>query len=276
MDIKLIAFDLDGTFLMNDKRVPEENMAAIERAAGKGAVIVPATGRIFPGIPRELREADFIRYYICCNGASVYDKLEDKVLISAEISPASALSFVDYMKTLPVAYDCYMDNEGFMNEEFYNSLEDWISDSAMLKFVRSVRKGVPDLREMIAGKNRAVQKLQMFYTDMAERERQLELIPKLFPEFIATSSMPNNIEVNSRFATKGQALSRLCKKLGIDVGNALAFGDGTNDADMLAAAGVGAAMANASPALFEKADIIAPKNEECGVAAVISEYLALP
>ena len=159
-----------------------------------------------------------------------------------------------------------------MNEEFYNSLEDWISDSAMLKFVRSVRKSVPDLREMIAGKNRAVQKLQMFYTDMAERERQLELIPKLFPEFIATSSMPNNIEVNSRFATKGQALRRLCTELGIDVGSALAFGDGTNDADMLEAAGVGAAMANASPALFEKADIIAPNNEQYGVAAVISGF----
>ncbi len=46
MDIKLIAFDLDDTFLLSDKSVPAENLRALEAAAARGAVIVPASGRI--------------------------------------------------------------------------------------------------------------------------------------------------------------------------------------------------------------------------------------
>ena len=35
MDIRLIAFDLDGTFLDDDKHIPPENLRAMERAAEK-------------------------------------------------------------------------------------------------------------------------------------------------------------------------------------------------------------------------------------------------
>lgn len=44
MGIKLIAFDLDGTFLDPNKNIPPDNIRALEEAAAKGVVIVPATG----------------------------------------------------------------------------------------------------------------------------------------------------------------------------------------------------------------------------------------
>ena len=56
MDIRLISFDLDGTFLDDDKGIPPANLRALERAAEKGVWIVPATGRILRGIPPTLRE----------------------------------------------------------------------------------------------------------------------------------------------------------------------------------------------------------------------------
>lgn len=73
MNYRLIAFDLDGTLLDSEKRIPAENIAALRRAAEKGAYIVPATGRILGGIPEELSALPFIRYYVCINGAAVMD-----------------------------------------------------------------------------------------------------------------------------------------------------------------------------------------------------------
>ena len=49
--IKIIAMDLDGTLLDSEKRLSEENRAAIQRAAEMGIEIVPTTGRIYDIIP---------------------------------------------------------------------------------------------------------------------------------------------------------------------------------------------------------------------------------
>ena len=53
---RLLAFDLDGTLLDDDKHIPEENLRAIALAAERGWVPVPATGRLFPGIPQAVKE----------------------------------------------------------------------------------------------------------------------------------------------------------------------------------------------------------------------------
>ncbi|MEL4505972.1 HAD-IIB family hydrolase [Luteococcus sp. H138] len=55
----------------------------------------------------------------------------------------------------------------------------------------------------------------------------------------------------------------------------LAFGDSANDAEMLAAAGLSYAMADAQPAAVENARFRAPTGEESGVMAVVEELLGL-
>ena len=44
---KIIALDLDGTLLDSRKHLSARNRAALEKAASKGAAIVPTTGRFF-------------------------------------------------------------------------------------------------------------------------------------------------------------------------------------------------------------------------------------
>ena len=66
---ELSSFDLDGTFLDDNKNIPPENLRAIEEAAARGVHIVPATGRTYTGLPETLRSIPFIRYYITANGA---------------------------------------------------------------------------------------------------------------------------------------------------------------------------------------------------------------
>ena len=84
--------------------------------------------------------------------------------------------------------------------------------------------------------------------------------------------MPGNLELNAAGATKGIALEKLCAALHIDPLEAIAFGDGTNDISMLRSAGIGVAMANAAPETLAAADLVAPSNQEDGVAQILSRF----
>ena len=46
-EIKLIAFDLDGTLLTTSKEITSYTRKILEETAARGIEIVPATGRIF-------------------------------------------------------------------------------------------------------------------------------------------------------------------------------------------------------------------------------------
>ena len=61
MKFKLIAFDLDGTILHDDKTISERSLRALYAAHERGALIVPATGRIYKGVPAALRLQPFSR-----------------------------------------------------------------------------------------------------------------------------------------------------------------------------------------------------------------------
>jgi hydroxymethylpyrimidine pyrophosphatase-like HAD family hydrolase len=76
-------------------------------------------------------------------------------------------------------------------------------------------------------------------------------------------------EVLPKGVHKGLALERLSEHLGIDIRRTVAIGDYDNDVGMLKAAGVGVAVANASPKALAAADYITVSNEEHAVESVI-------
>lgn len=273
MDIKLLSFDLDGTFLDDRKNIPPENMQAIEAAAKKGVHIVPATGRTYTGLPEILREIPFIRYYITANGAHVYDAKEDKVISRAEIPLALGMKLYDYLDTLPVIYDCYKLNRGYMSESMWHQCDKYIANPDMLRHVKAMRSPVPDLKSYLTETGDDLLKIQMFFTDIPERDRQLELMPKLFPQLVFSTSIPGNIEVNIAEGTKGQALVRLCRLLGFDESNAMAIGDGSNDLDMIASAGYGVAMDNAIDALKTVAKHVTGDCNDGGFAQAVEKFI---
>lgn len=273
-DIRMIAFDLDGTFLDDGKKIPEENLQAIEDAAGKGIVIVPATGRLYGGLPKELRELPFLRYYILVNGAKVYDAKEDRVLWSAELPNALALRLFAHAESIGCLFDCYLRDEGLMSRPLYDRLGDFVTNSNYLAYMKSIRRPVEDLPDLIRRDGGSVQKVQFFFQDMKERQRQLETLDTAYPGVKATTSMPVNIEINAAGAGKGPALEKLCLALGFTEENAVAFGDSTNDLDMLQHAGTGVAMSNSNPVLFPAADrITACDNNAAGVGKTIMELI---
>ena len=276
MNVKLIAFDLDGTLLDSEKHLPPENLAALRAAYDMGIVLVPATGRILKAIPDELMAPGLFRYFIFANGAEIYDLKEQRALHRARIEPALAIRLCEYMDTLPVLYDCYRGERGYMTAWMYDAAPAFFeTEPHILKLIKSLRLPVPDLKENIRMSNIPLEKLQMFFRPehMDERARQLQEIPKRFPELMASSSLSNNIEINSARAGKGNALRKLCELLHIDCADSVAFGDGLNDADLLRAAGRGCAMENAFPSLRTCADVIVESNNNAGVGKEIFRLL---
>ena len=129
MNVRLIAFDLDGTLLDDDKHLPPENLAALQAAHAQGIFLVPATGRILKALPEELLAPGLFRYFIFANGALVYDLQEQQALYRARIEPELAVRLCTYMDTLPVLYDCYRGDCGYMTQWMYDRAPEFLSQT---------------------------------------------------------------------------------------------------------------------------------------------------
>jgi len=270
---KLVAFDLDGTLLDNDKHIVGDNLTALLEAHERGMYIVPATGRTWPGMPQELKALSFIRYCITVNGACVYDREEDRVLHKAEIDSKRALEIMEYMDSVDALYDCYQDNRGLMSRGFYEKLPEYTTDPAVLRHVMRLRNPVDDLKTLLRENGRSVQKIQMHFKDPQLRLRQLKIMPGILPDMAVTSSIYNNIEINCLAANKGDALIKLCELLGIPPEESISFGDGSNDISMLRAAGVGVAMGNAEDFVKAAADLVTDSNVDAGLAKALRKLM---
>jgi len=81
------------------------------------------------------------------------------------------------------------------------------------------------------------------------------------------------VEATNLTASKGQALSFLAQMRGVTQMETMAIGDNDNDADMLAWAGLGIAMGNASDAVKAAASHVVPSIEEDGAALAIERFI---
>ena len=272
-NIRLITLDLDGTLLDSDKRLSAENAAALTRAAEAGIEIVPATGRFYKGMPEIIRELPYVHYVISINGAQVYDVVRSKTVCASEIPWQRAVALMERLDTLDVIYDCYQDGWGWMTQAQYDRAEQYAANVHSLEMIQKLRAPVPELKAWLRERASGVQKVQVFFRDMDLRARMLEALPAEFPDLVVTTSIVNNIEINSREAAKGVALKKLAAYLEIPLEQTMAFGDDLNDLTMLQSAGIGVAMGNAAEAAKRAADYVTDDCDHSGVAHAMRHFL---
>lgn len=274
MKVKMILSDLDGTLLGRDRQISDYTANILTQAARRGIAIVPATGRFYGALPTSIRQLPFIRYAILMNGALVYDSLEKRVLYRAELSPQVSGRIFERLRTLPATIDCFVDDRcGYMDAHFYSRIEEWVLDSNARQIILETRKPIENLPQYIHNLGKPVQKIQSFFKDTKLRDHVMHELAKDFPEIAVACSLPGNIEITHRDATKGAALKFLCEHLGINPTQVLAFGDERNDCAMLELAGVGAAMANAVPQAKAVADMVIGAYWEDAVAHLIEDVV---
>lgn len=272
MNIKLIAIDLDGTLLNSDKKFSEENKKAVLECIDKGIHIVPCTGRILEGIPEEIRELPGIRYAITINGARIVDIKEKKTISTCLLPKELTLKLLEQVKEYKLIYDIFNKDRGVVEEKCFKFIEEYIHTPGLLKMIKDTREVVPDITEYINNKMDAVDKINLFFTDMKERENVRNVL-KETSGILVTSSMPNNLEINAEGADKGSGILHLAKYLGLKREETMGIGDGENDISMIQKSGIGVAMGNGEEILKEHAYFITDTNDNHGVAEAIKKLV---
>jgi len=271
--VKLVALDLDGTLLDSQKCLSARSRETLARAAERGVEIVPATGRLLRGIPEAVRSLPFLHYAITINGACVQDARTGEALAREELPCAQAVELIAYFESLGVPCDCYMGDEGWMTASLLARAETFAPDEHFLRTIRALRNPVPELKAFLLARGQDVQKVQAYFPgNPALRRELLETLETRFPGTAVSTSVPENIEVNSEGATKGAALAHLAAHLGLPLTQTMAVGDGLNDLSMIRAAGVGAVMRNACPELLAAAAFVTDSCDSDGAAKAVERF----
>ena len=269
--VRLVAFDLDGTLFNDRKEVTPETFGTLKKAAEMGIEIVPSTGRFWNAIPANIKALDFVRYALTLNGAAIFDVKAGKTIAEFTIPVERAATLCRVLDDLGVVYDFVADGKGYMRRDNYERLADVMIGEWQVKIVRDMRSPVDDVYDVLAGMS-GVQKMQIYTLDKSLRENLLKSLPHVFPHLLFTSSISNNIEINDTTANKGDGLRFLAGHLGLPMSETLAFGDGLNDITMIEAAGIGVAMENAVDEVKDAADYVTVDNNHDGVAEGIKRF----
>ncbi|HIW22136.1 MAG TPA: Cof-type HAD-IIB family hydrolase [Candidatus Dorea intestinavium] len=270
--IKLFAFDLDGTLLTKDKTITQETLQVLDELIKREVLVVPVTGRPIGALPQELLENPGIHYIISANGARIIDQRKKKSIYE-ELLPVEIAE--DVLTTFG-KYDCireiYYDGLAYVSTRDASRIADFHKDQATVNYFKKTRNYVSDIMELFYQENRAIDKAQGVFND---REALLSAKAELEKrdDIKITRSLANNIEVNLKWVNKGAALKHLLDYLEIKQEEVLAIGDGDNDIEMIAFSGIGVAMENAILPVKEQADYITSDNNHDGVVKAIQKYI---
>ncbi|WP_159886344.1 Cof-type HAD-IIB family hydrolase [Paenibacillus puerhi] len=240
---RLIALDMDGTLLTEEKTISEENRAAILAAEDAGIKVVFATGRGLQSALPYAVELGLESPLVTVNGGEVWktpDELLERHTLKAEQ--------VSRMHELAVQYDPWFwaySVSGIFNKENWQDVGK-VEEREWLKFG--------------------------YYTENLESLLTIRDQLEKTDLFEITNSHPCNIELNPKGVSKASGLHRLCELYGIGMSQVIAMGDSQNDIAMIREAGLGVAMGNAQEEVKGLADMVTLSNEEHGVAKIIREH----
>ena len=271
MEYKLLGFDLDGTILTGEKKLTARTKRALEEAIAQGMIVLPATGRPFSGIPKEIMEVKGIRYALTSNGARIVDAKDGSVVYEKPVPKKITEKILDIYDKYDTLQEIYFQGVGYISEHDLQRVDQMMESPAMAEYVRSTRKVVKNIRET-ARQLPGGDKVHAIFADQSEKMCALRELEQM-GQVTVTRALSNNIEVNAEGVDKGKGMLKLAELLGIRREEMIVFGDGWNDISMIHEAGCGVAMGNAQEAVKEAADLVTDSNEEDGVAKIIEKIL---
>ncbi|HVR74656.1 MAG TPA: Cof-type HAD-IIB family hydrolase [Planctomycetota bacterium] len=266
--IRLIALDVDGTLLDDQKRLPPAHREALEEAASRGILIAIASGRMTPTIEpiQDLLGIDCI--LIAYNGARVLgSRRERRALITHCPLPADVAGvFIEFSREREYLLNFYHEDRLYAE-----------GGPRRLPFIEIYSRRTGARYEIVDDLSRfrkvAPTKL-ILLSSPEERDRfHDEFRAALRERAFITKSDPEYLEVMAPGVDKGTALDLVAKHYGIPLEEVMAVGDAENDIGMLRMAGLGVAMQNAPPHVKDAARVVTEEsNNEGGVAGAIRRW----
>lgn len=263
---KIIATDMDGTFLREDHHFDKERFRRLlEQFKTKGYLFVAASGRSLPGL--KLLFEDFLDdiALVAENGAVVLYR-NQTIYMDDPIQPKTYLSLVDelvksgYVQskhiTLSGLKACYMLDR--VEDELYQVLSDYYQDIVLLPSFEDISEDIIKLN---------------LYIDEAIRAEAQDWINHHFQQLTAVTTGFTSIDIILSGVHKGIGLSHLCKHLGLSGKDLIAFGDNQNDLEMLKLAAFSVATANAIDEVKSQADLVIGHCNEEAVLAYMEELV---
>jgi Cof subfamily protein (haloacid dehalogenase superfamily) len=274
MAIALVAFDLDGTTLTEHKYLSEGNRQALEEAARRGVILVPASGRMKDFLPPEITGLPGVRYAITANGAGVYDLEEGKTVWESLIPNEKAREVQDLLREYDLFVEYYHNGRSITRKgDPQRALSHFGMPREKLHFLTKDYEFVEDLSAMLADTGLRPEKINLPFVGPPERRQEVWKRLEVLGGLQLTSSIPDNIEVNVLGADKGHALEALAGQLGIPREKVMALGDNGNDVAMLRYAGVSVAMEDGSQEAKDAAKFVTVAHTQDGLARALERFV---
>lgn len=262
----LIALDLDGTLLKDDKTISAKTKAVLQKAKKDGHVVMISTGRPYRSSVMYYQELGLNTPIVNFNGAFVHHPLDTSW--GAFHSPLN----------LHVAKDIV---EALHSFSFHNIIAEVIDDVYIHyhdeKLLEIFAMGEPriatgDLRNSLFDSPTSM----LIHTD----EEHVKTIRKHLSDVHAEVIDHRNwaapwhvIEIVKFGLNKAVGVKKVADYYGIPKERVIAFGDEDNDLEMLDYAGKGIAMANGIDKVKSVAKDVTLSNEEDGIAVYLQENL---
>lgn len=264
--IKLVAIDLDGTLLDENRQITPAVKSAVADAKAAGVKIVITTGRPLMGVTdilTELNLLDHSDYVITYNGALVQRATGEEFI--KETLEADDVLDLDW-----VARKIGLHMHAITRDGIYTSNRDigkyTVQEAQMVSMPLYFRQP-----EEIA----ALEIAKIMMVDQPEiLDDGISYLPfELFERFNLVKSTPYYLEFMNKKASKGNAVKALAKKLFLDMDEVMAIGDEENDRSMLEVVGNPVVMENGKAELKKIAKYITKSNRESGVAHAIRTWV---
>jgi len=271
MSYRMVAIDADGTFVNGRDHVTPRVRAAVAAARAKGVDVLLATGRSYDGAKLLCDDLGHDLGLILVNGAVLAEGLDEPPFARHMLSVDAGRFAVEYL--LAQGYDPFVYEDPLLSDRIAMG---W-GETPMPRFIADRPEAHhrcdllawldhPTLVVVAAGDEAGLKA-----TAAVLRER-LDGQAAVVPAYYQSGDMWVLTVVNAR-CNKAAALVEWAERRGIDMAQVIAIGDGDNDVEMVAEAGLGVAMGNACAEVLAVADVVVADNDHDGVAEAIERFV---
>ena len=264
---KIIALDMDGTLLNDEKVITDRTKNALIEARKKGVKVVLASGRPADGLKRYLDELGLIdenEFVLSYNGSLVQKTKGEEIICETGLLGKDLHYTYKISQELGVNIHAFSPTKGLITPKIskYTEVEAKINDIP----INICNFNTIEEDEHI---------VKIMFIDEPEiLDKAIEALPKeIYEKYNVVKSTPYFLEIINKDSGKGVGLKALADYLDVSPKEIIAVGDAGNDLDMIEFAGLGVAMGNASVNVKEIANYITGKNNEDGVAEVVEKFI---